>query len=112
MNRFQQVKSVVFPVIVAGLGFVLFAGLLATGPSLDSKAPAPVIPLVQSLEVALGPIQMTAMTYGTIAPRSETSLVSEVSGRIIKISPNMVSGGFFEAGELLFEVDPVDYQIA
>ena len=95
MNRSQRAKTIVLPVIVAGLGFAAFIGLLATGPSLDSKTPEPVIPLVQSLEVTLGPIQMTAMTYGTIAPRSETNLVAEVSGRIIKISPSMVSGGFF-----------------
>ena len=112
MNLSQPVKKIVLPVIVAGLGVVLLFVLIATGPSLDSKAPPPVVPLVQSLEIALGPIQMTAMTYGTVAPRSETNLVAEVSGRVIKVSPSLVSGGFFEEGDVLFEVDPVDYQIA
>ncbi len=112
MNLSQPVKKIVLPVIVAGLGFILLFVLIATGPSLDSKAPPPVVPLVQSLEIALGPIQMTAMTYGTVAPRSETNLVAEVSGRVIKVSPSLVSGGFFEEGDVLFEVDPVDYQIA
>ncbi len=112
MNLSQPVKKIVLPVIVAGLGFVLLFVLIATGPSLDSKAPPPVVPLVQSLEIALGPIQMTAMTYGTVAPRSETILFAEVSGRVIKVSPSLVSGGFFEEGDVLFEVDPVDYQIA
>ena len=33
--------------------------------------------------------------------RTESSLVPEVPGRVIEISPSLVPGGFFEEGDVL-----------
>ncbi|HIA50284.1 MAG TPA: efflux RND transporter periplasmic adaptor subunit, partial [Acidobacteria bacterium] len=46
----------------------------------------------------------------TVEPRTESQLVSEVSGRIVEVSPSFVAGGFFEAGDILFKTDPHDYE--
>ncbi|MBT6793010.1 MAG: efflux RND transporter periplasmic adaptor subunit [Gammaproteobacteria bacterium] len=105
-------KPVIVPVVVAGLGIALFYNLISTGPKLDSRPPAPIRPLVQSQVVEMQALQLTAGAFGTVEPRSETDLVSEVSGRIVSTAQGMVTGGFFDAGEVLFEVDPTDYKIA
>ena len=105
-------KPVIAPVVVAGLGIALFYNLISTGPKLDSRPPAPIRPLVQSQVVEMQALQLTAGAFGTVEPRSETDLVSEVSGRIVSTAQGMVTGGFFDAGEVLFEVDPTDYKIA
>ena len=57
-------------------------------------------------------VQLSAITHGTVLPRTESELVPEVSGRVIAISPNMVSGGFFRKGDLLLEIDPLDYEVS
>jgi RND family efflux transporter MFP subunit len=49
---------------------------------------------------------------GTVVPRTESQLVVEVPGRVVRISPDLVSGGFFEAGEVLLEIDPRDLELA
>lgn len=49
---------------------------------------------------------------GTVRPRTETTVSTEVSGRLISVSPSFVAGGFFRAGEVLAEIDPSDYQAA
>lgn len=112
MISITRLKPVLAPVIVASLGFVLFFILISTGPKLDSRPPAPIKPLVQSQVVEMQALQLTAGAFGTVEPRSETDLVSEVSGRIVSTAQGMVTGGFFDVGEVLFEVDPSDYKIA
>lgn len=112
MSVIARLKPILVPVLVAGLGFVMFFILIATGPKLDSRPPVAVKPLVQSQVVEKRALQLSAGAFGTVEPRSETDLVSEVSGRIVSTAQGMVTGGFFEAGEVLFEVDPTDYKIA
>ena len=51
-------------------------------------------------------------SQGTVVPRTRTSLISEVSGRVLKVSPNFVVGGAFNKGDLLLELDSTDYQVA
>jgi hypothetical protein len=40
-------------------------------------------------------------SQGTVRPRSQSELIPEVSGGVIRISPSMVSGGAFHAGDEL-----------
>ena len=47
-----------------------------------------------------------------MAPRTETALVPEVSGNIVWISPNLIAGGYFEAGDPLLKIDNRDYVTA
>jgi RND family efflux transporter MFP subunit len=49
---------------------------------------------------------------GTVQPRTQTTLVTEVGGKVIDISDAFVAGGFFQAGEVLVEIDPSDYETA
>jgi RND family efflux transporter MFP subunit len=51
-------------------------------------------------------------THGTVAPRTESELIPEVSGSVIWVSAALVSGGFFEEGEPLLRIDPSDYEVA
>ena len=55
---------------------------------------------------------MQVESQGTVNPRTESQLVPEVSGRVTWVSPSFVSGGFFEAGDVLLRIDPFDYEQA
>ena len=60
------------------------------------------------------PVEQQDLVYriesqGTVKPRLETSLVSEVNGRIVEVADNFVEGGFFNAGDLLVRVEQADY---
>jgi RND family efflux transporter MFP subunit len=97
-------------VIIVGVGI---AGLIiATGPKLDPQPPTPNAPMVRAATAVQETVQLSAITHGTVLPRTESELVPEVSGRVITISPNMVSGGFFRKGDLLLEIDPLDYEVS
>ena len=51
-------------------------------------------------------------SQGTVRPRTQTMLVAQVSGIVVSVSEDFVSGGFFRAGEVLIEIDPSDYRTA
>jgi RND family efflux transporter MFP subunit len=105
-------RKTVLPLIViltAALGAVT---LFATSERLEPTQPAPVPPSVRILEVVLEPVQMVVHAQGTVLPRTESQLVPEVSGNVVWISPNLVAGGYFEAGEALLRIDERDYRNA
>ncbi|MDG1231135.1 MAG: efflux RND transporter periplasmic adaptor subunit [Pseudomonadales bacterium] len=106
IKRFLSPLAIVF----AGLGF---AGLIiSTGPKLEQKPPISNAPLVRTWVADVQTVQMSSVTHGSVLPRTESELIPEVSGRVVDISPVMVSGGFFKKDDLLLKVDPLDYEVA
>lgn len=105
-------RSFVLPFAIVLSGFALAVLLIVTGPSIEPSAPQSLPPLVRVLNVSPETVQLSTLTYGTVVPRTESELVPEVSGRIIAISPDMVSGGFFSAGDVLISIDTLDYEVA
>ena len=49
-------------------------------------------------------------SYGTVQPRTQTRLVSQVSGQVIWIKPEFKDGGFVSEGETVLRIDPRDYE--
>ena len=72
----------------------------------------PSLPVVEAITVSPQCYQLRVSTQGTVAPGTESLLVSEVSGRILAVSSHFKSGGFFEKDEVLVQIDPVDYHAA
>ena len=54
--------------------------------------------------------QVILESRGVVRPHTESTLIPEVSGRIVDVSPNFREGGFFEKGEVLVTIDDRDYQ--
>lgn len=99
--------------VILIVGLVLAVGLVVLKPTPKAKPkPEPKPVLVSVVEAQPSVHHLSVRTQGTVTPRREISLVTEVSGRVIKVSPNFVSGGFVAANELLVEIDPRDYQYA
>ena len=51
-------------------------------------------------------------TQGIIRPHNEVNLTSQIPGRIVRIAPGLEDGAFFADGEVLLELDAVDYETA
>jgi len=107
-----MIKRLLLPVIVVILGVGLALVIVATGPRLEPQPPLSTIPFVRTTEAVDKTVQLSAITHGTVLPRTESELIPEVSGRVVGISESLVSGGFFRKGDLLLEIDPLDYEVA
>jgi RND family efflux transporter MFP subunit len=66
--------------------------------------------VVDALTINRRDYQVTLESYGTVQPRTKTTLIAQVGGQIVSINPNVRDGGFFEKGDVLASIDSRDYQ--
>jgi RND family efflux transporter MFP subunit len=100
------------PVLIVIVAVAAAVGLVRTGRQLQPSLPQAAPIAVRVLDVRPGPVQLVVHAQGTVSPRTESALVPEVSGNVTWASPNLVSGGYFEAGEPLLRIDDRDYRAA
>jgi RND family efflux transporter MFP subunit len=104
-------KKILIPVLVFALCCVGAFVLVATAPSVEQVSPDRAIIAVRTVQATPSAVRLTVRSQGTVAPRTESGLVPEVSGRVVWISPALVSGGFFAADEPLLRIDPLDSEM-
>ena len=103
--------------------FLIGAGILAVGvlglallvvlrPEPPKIEPPRQSPLVTTVQPELRQGHLTVRGNGTARPIREINLVAEISGRVVSVSDALVSGGFFDNGQMLLQVDPMDYENA
>ncbi len=69
-------------------------------------------PLVKVEHLDRRDIQMIIRGYGTVNPKLEVEIVPQVSGKVVWVNPQFKAGGFIRKGELIFKIDPRDYDLA
>ncbi len=109
MSRFRHI---VLPVLLLAAAGGATAWLLHSQPEPKKQTDAARPFSVKAAK--LQPSDYTVMldSRGTVAARTMSTLIPEVPGRIVEISPNLREGGFFEKDEPLMRLDPRDYEAA
>jgi RND family efflux transporter MFP subunit len=102
----------ILPLLIIVFSIVLVGGLVAIN---KSKRPVLKEATARTIQVDAIPVDrvslnLSVFSQGSVKPRTETTLVAEVSGKIVSVSPNFIAGGFFREGEMLLQIDPSDYQ--
>jgi len=108
----KRLSRIFLPIAVLGVGIVAGVVLMATGPKVKLRPPAPSLPVVETMVVQPQDYQVLLHTQGTVTPRTQSTLIPEVAGRIISISANFRNGGSFAASETLLAIVPGDYENA
>ncbi|MGD8340719.1 MAG: efflux RND transporter periplasmic adaptor subunit [Gammaproteobacteria bacterium] len=105
-------KKIIVPLGLL-LGAVALASLFVSNQrEFQPRQPESPPVTVRVVEVAPGSARFIVHAQGTVSPRTESELVPEVSGNVVWLSPNLISGGYFEPGEVLLRIDQRDYQAA
>ena len=73
---------------------------LFTGPAM----------VVDVIPVTSKDYQVRLQSYGTVQPRTLSTLTAQVGGQIVSVNPNVRGGGFFEKGDVLASIDARDYE--
>ncbi|MHC4598023.1 MAG: efflux RND transporter periplasmic adaptor subunit [Planctomycetota bacterium] len=108
----KLVGNVLLVIALLAVGVVGMGGMVITRPKPETKAPEVLPPYVETVVVSRGTLHLRVKTQGTVAPRTEGVLVSEVSGRVVEVAPDFASGGFFDRGGVLMKIDPRDFELA
>lgn len=66
--------------------------------------------LVEVVEAEYGDFQPVIQATGVVEPVEDVMLSSQVSGQVIRRSPEFIPGGFVQKGAVLLQLDPSDYR--
>lgn len=103
-------SKVVLPLSITSLSLLIALLLIISRPEAE-QVPLEKKPLlVDVLEVVKQDLQVTVRAQGVVVPRTETTLIAEVSGQVIEVAPVFLAGGFFLKGELLLRIDDRNYR--
>lgn len=104
--------KILLPIALLLTGIACAWAVIATSPQMAQQTPNSVVPLVTVIQVEPQTLRLDVHSQGLVAPRNEIDLIPEVSGKIIQLHPDFVTGGFFARNDVLVSIDPRDYDYA
>ena len=107
-GRCMKTKKIL-PVLIMLFASVAAWALFNARPEVATASVEPPALLVDVIEAKRNPVTFSVQSQGSVAPRTQTTLVAEASGQIIEVSPAFVSGGFFRKDDVLVRIDPRNY---
>jgi len=112
MKFVRLLPKIALPLVVIGLCATVAFDIWNSREA-PKRRPKPLaIMQVEVVAAKRGQYRVVAHSQGTVQPRTESTLIPEVSGQVVKESPNLRSGEFFEAGDVLLQIDPREYEAA
>jgi len=105
-------KKIILPLLVIAVGFGLGKFLIATGPEAEKQPQETRPTVVEAQPLNLQSYQVKVSASGIVKAQTQTSLVAEVSGKVLEISPNFQAGNYFDKGETLLKLDAANYSNA
>jgi RND family efflux transporter MFP subunit len=111
IHRFAGLFQLLFVVAVVGAAVMLSVSLRPdearsfTAPAAQAMTVSVIRPVEQSY-------RPTVRLNGIVEARTRTEVIPQVSGRVIEVSPHFRAGAQVSAGDVLFRIDPADYELA
>ena len=104
--------KILLPILFLIAGGAAYVILANSGTKPRMRPPVHELPTIRAVTIESGDLRMSIRSQGTIRPRTESTLVPQVSGVITWVSNSWASGGFFAENEILLKIDPSDYELA
>lgn len=111
-RRMVPLRYVLMPIAIILSAIILFVAIAALAPKPAKKPIIIKAPLVEVIDIERKDITFSVRSQGSVIPRTETSMISEVSGMIVEVSNKFQVGGYFKKGEQLLAIDDITYQVA
>ena len=108
----KLINRILLPMVVIAVCCAIGQYIMDQAPEPKRWNPPKAKLTVDAVRLERQDYQVVLKSRGTIRPRTESTLIPEVSGRVVKVSPEFRDGGFFEEGDILLEIDPRNYEAA
>ncbi len=102
-------QAVLSLALIAGAS-AISALMYLTRPAAEIAEPVYATITVDVAQVVKQNVRIEVQAQGTVSPVQESTLLAEVKGRIIEVSPGFHVGGFVSRNDVLLRIDPRDYQ--
>jgi len=111
MSLLSHKARVTLLVIISGVAMISALALLKPKTQREPRAAKPLL-VVEVIVASPAPLKVSISSQGTVAPKREIDLVSQVSGKIVAVADNYANGGFFQAEGKLVQIEAADYEFA
>ncbi len=108
----SEYHAAVIPSAIIVAGILLYVLLLVLRPVPARVSVEKVAALVTVQELVPSDERSAVSGFGTVRARKAVQVYPQVSGKIVKIDERLLPGARFSKGELLFQIDPKDYELA
>ena len=111
LRRYAGAFQLVFVIAIVGSALLLSASLQPDTSAVRPKAAINRVPVsvVAPVQIAFNPrVQLN----GVVEARTLTSVIPQVGGRVVEVSPSFRPGATVSQGDVLFVIDPSDYELA
>lgn len=102
---------ILLPIILIVIGVVGYGKLSVKKPATAPPRPEPKATEARVKVLKREDYQISVSSQGLVRAHSQVSLTAQVSGRIQIIHPQFEDGSFFKEGDILLELDPIDFQV-
>ena len=108
----KHLLRILVPLSILLITVITVRWMMLNRPEPQMRRPPTAITAVDATRLKTTPYQIRIPSQGIVQPRTQSTLIPQVSGQITEISPSFRDGGFFETGDILLRIDPRDYETA
>ena len=108
----QRYKNVLYPIIIIIAAYILGMIIKNAGPEIETIKPERPILGIRTVAVKPVTVELTVESQGEVSAEYMVDVSPEVTGRIMHLSPAFVTGGYFQKGDVLLEIDDKDFKLA
>ena len=112
MRVLQNIVRLLIPIAILGACVYAAWWLISNPPVQETMEVPPTLVRVEGTALHSQTYDLKVKSQGTVQPRTRSTLLPEVSGKIIEMSPSFRPGGFFAKDEVLMKLDTIDYETA
>jgi RND family efflux transporter MFP subunit len=104
--------KIILPILVLAAAFTYTQYLKETAPEARKRPVVKSLPVVEVQTLKNTEYTVNIEASGTVTAGTQTNLVAEAAGRIIRISDNFLEGNYFDKDQILLEIDQSNYKNA
>ncbi len=93
------------PLFIVLLGLVVLALMIKFKPTTKAVVRTEHAPLVETLLLTAKSGPLLLRGNGIVTPKTQTTLASQIAGKIVSVAPQFVNGGFFNKHDVLLSLD-------
>ncbi len=97
-------------VVACGVGGAVYLKKQST--SAKHRKPQELVTTVELITATPKEMAVRLQVTGSVRAARQVTLTPEVSGRVVKLSKNLIPGSHFKKGQLIARIDPKDYLLA
>jgi len=112
MKWLRVFVRVLLPLLILAAGGWGAAYFLNNRPKARQRPPERRVALVEVIRLAPSRQRTVVRAMGTVRAARTIVLRPRVSGQVLRVSPELLPGGLFEAGQRVLQIDPKDYELA